>query len=932
MPHQSGSLSQRFIPKLWMCIGVVLCLQTAGAASAQSLPSVDELFSTTDEVDAEAKDAAAPVEVADDAEAEPEKRDEANAAAPTPAVLAPKEEAAPIEAVGGLPPAKLEVIEPAAATIPAPTQRPELAAPSAQEAPAQDDAAQDEPSSYRQLMPAALVKQIFEEIQRDRALNVYDLRPYVSDDEWSLAIESFEADKCTDALRHARKATDAIERPHHAILYMIARMQLCSAKEAAQGKETLALLAKQDDGVGLLARRALGLSTPDLGAMMKSSSKAKAEDASHESIYKRMLSLGKAKKTWEQAVEGLEQLRAVASRGSDWYKYTLAKAEVMERHGDIEGAGRLWVGMFLRTRGWRTAKDVERSFLAFERRHKLDLQDLSVRLDTLRALVEEGEFKQAKKLSGEIAKFAKITGKELKGWTLYRQALEAERRRDRSEAADLFAKADALIEDPVMRPRLYYAWARALRRLDKDLEAVKLYKRLCAEFPHERELCAESLYQAGRLLQYENKFDEAFDAFFMLAGFYPEADRMVEVHWRAALCAYLLGRYEESASLWSTVEERWPEEIDSAGLPMGLRARYWRGVVALKAGDRLEGVALLHQALGMGPLTWYGRLAAARLKQLNIEPPTGLPLHRYTLADTQYLEGLAIPRDPRFQMAEPLIRLGLAKEALAEVQRYAWRSPQPEGASALIASLLHANGEFDRAHWMAQRNLKLSGPTADTFRLWAASYPLAYIEHVHQYAQKYGVSPMLVLAIMRQESGFRPKVKSYAGALGLMQLMPGTARYTAKVFLEDDGYRAKQIFEPETNIRLGTMYIRVHTAYAADRLPLALAGYNAGPAPLKRWFEEYKDRELDAWVESITFTQARGYVRKVMTSYIAYSALYGDGRLPELELDLPKSLGKWGKIPEVSIDAVSALDSVELEGGDEVVAWGGAHGPDGGSP
>jgi len=184
------------------------------------------------------------------------------------------------------------------------------------------------------------------------------------------------------------------------------------------------------------------------------------------------------------------------------------------------------------------------------------------------------------------------------------------------------------------------------------------------------------------------------------------------------------------------------------------------------------------------------------------------------------------------------------------------------------------------------------------------------------------VSRELALSIARRESEFNAVVGSPVGALGLMQLMPGTARYTAKVFVEDDGYRAKQIFEPETNIKLGSMYIRVHTAYAADQIPLALAGYNAGPAPLKRWFNDYKGRELDAWVESITFTQARGYVRKVMTSYIAYTALYGDGKLPDLELEMPKSLRKWGQIPEVGSDAVSTLDPVDM---DEVeVAVGGS--------
>lgn len=893
------------------------CIGT-GAAWAQEdeLPSVDALFApSSDEVDAQEDGALTPQAPPLQEEEAQDKASDGDASKTAP----------------GLPPSKLEVVMPKEeqpALVPA-TSVSELPTPFAPPIPAPDEAKAapsqaPSPSQLSEPLPFGLVQQLFEEIQRERDSDVYTLKPYIQDDRWTLAIESFEADKCTDALKHAREAIKDERAAPPAIQYMIARMQLCSSKESALGRQTLTTLAEQDDGVGYLARRALGKSTPDLHAIALEGLKPKRALPSPEDLFKKWLALGKNKERWAHAVEGLDRLRAAARRGSDWYRITLAQAEILERHDQIEAASRLWVGMFLRTRGWRSAKTVERDFLAFERRHKLDLRDLQVRLDELRAMVEEGDLKDARKHSEQVAKFAKVSGDELKGWTLYRQALEAERRRDREDAAALFAKADKLIAHPAMRPRHYFAWARALRRLNKDMEAIGLYRRLCEEYPHERELCAESLYQAGRLLQYENKFEEAFDAFFMLAGFYPESERMVETHWRAALCAYMLKRYEQAESLWAEVEQRWPDELDSAALPMGLRARYWRGVIALKQDHRLEAVSHLSQALSMGPLTWYGRLATARLKQLGIDPPTGLPLHRYTVQDTRYLEGMTIPKDPRYAMAAPLIRLGLASEALAEVQRYAYRSQAPEGALGLMAALSHAVGDFTKAHWMAQRQIKLSGPTADNQRLWAASYPLAHIEHVHTYAQKYKVSPMLVLAIMRQESGFRATVKSYAGALGLMQLMPGTARYTAKVFVEDDGYRAKQIFEPETNIKLGSMYIRMHTAYAADQIPLALAGYNAGPAPLKRWFEDYKGRELDAWVESITFTQARGYVRKVMTSYIAYTALYGDGKLPELELELPKSLRKWGQVPEVGSEAVSMLDPVELDE-DEVALGGLAH-------
>jgi len=202
-----------------------------------------------------------------------------------------------------------------------------------------------------------------------------------------------------------------------------------------------------------------------------------------------------------------------------------------------------------------------------------------------------------------------------------------------------------------------------------------------------------------------------------------------------------------------------------------------------------------------------------------------------------------------------------------------------------------------------------SGPDLKSIRDWGTAFPLNYMDLAHKYGTLYNVPPTLVQAIIRQESGFRPEVKSWAGAIGLMQMMPRTARWTSKTFLEDERFRLRQLRDPETNVRLGSMYIRIHTAHAAERVPLALAGYNAGAGALESWFERYGTRELDAFVESITYPEARGYVRKVYTSYVTYSALY-TGELPELNLELPDDLRRWGEIPEVNEPVSMRLDGL----------------------
>ena len=128
---------------------------------------------------------------------------------------------------------------------------------------------------------------------------------------------------------------------------------------------------------------------------------------------------------------------------------------------------------------------------------------------------------------------------------------------------------------------------------------------------------------------------------------------------------------------------------------------------------------------------------------------------------------------------------------------------------------------------------------------------------------------------MREESGFRPGVMSSAGAMGLLQLMPETARRTAARMgapaLED----SEMLFAPATNIALGSAYLD----YLAERFPnqtsAIIASYNAGPAAVASWRTRGSAKmEDDVWVEEIPYAQTRSYVRRVLRSLHAYRSFY----------------------------------------------------------
>jgi soluble lytic murein transglycosylase-like protein len=141
-----------------------------------------------------------------------------------------------------------------------------------------------------------------------------------------------------------------------------------------------------------------------------------------------------------------------------------------------------------------------------------------------------------------------------------------------------------------------------------------------------------------------------------------------------------------------------------------------------------------------------------------------------------------------------------------------------------------------------------------------------------------GLEPAIALGIMRQESSFDPTAISGAGAQGLMQLMPGTARKTSK----DDGIPYDNLFDPSQNMALGTAYLAGLIQQFGNCLPLAIAAYNAGPQNVANWIAENGDPEMRGeasgadiidWIEEIPFNETRNYVQRVTESIVIYRAL-----------------------------------------------------------
>lgn len=165
--------------------------------------------------------------------------------------------------------------------------------------------------------------------------------------------------------------------------------------------------------------------------------------------------------------------------------------------------------------------------------------------------------------------------------------------------------------------------------------------------------------------------------------------------------------------------------------------------------------------------------------------------------------------------------------------------------------------------------------------------PRAYEWLVVPAAQRYGLDPNLLLAVMRVESAYQKHIVSYAGAVGLMQIMPRTGRLIAHA-LGHDGFSPADLLDPDLNVEFAAWYLTSLMERFDGHLPLAIAAYNGGPHNVRRWIQEgAADAPLDVLLERIPFTQTHRYVRKVLVHYEAYRK-QRELPTPQLSVHLPE--------------------------------------------
>jgi soluble lytic murein transglycosylase len=420
------------------------------------------------------------------------------------------------------------------------------------------------------------------------------------------------------------------------------------------------------------------------------------------------------------------------------------------------------------------------------------------------------------------------------------------------------------------------------RDRDDETDQQRILSEMETRFPRSPWL-GEALFSAGNMYLLKRDYPRAIENYSYLAAHFPASKDAAAAHWRAGWLNYRLGNFAEAARLFDEQIKLYPSADETVS------ALYWRGRL-YETQDHYPALAAANYRAIIRAYQhyFYAQMARARLAALSTtaatdrspetpasgktEPEPDPELNQFQpVPEPKLLDSFPVD-SPHLAKAKLLANAGLNEFIAAEIKA----DPDSDSWSALAEAQIYSNyGETFRAI----RSLKRALPYASTASIsaiplvyWRILYPEPYWDTIKTESARYNLNPYLVASLIRQESEFNPAAVSYANAYGLMQLLPVVGHQMARE-LGMTHFQTFQLLDPETNIKLGTRYLRQMLDKFSGVEEYALAAYNAGDSRVTDWESAGPYSGMDEFVESIPFTQTREYVEAILRNEETYKAI-----------------------------------------------------------
>ena len=473
-----------------------------------------------------------------------------------------------------------------------------------------------------------------------------------------------------------------------------------------------------------------------------------------------------------------------------------------------------------------------------------------------------------------IAVFRKVAPRKndkLTGQAVYFTGRAYHRRRKYDLAIREYNKVVTLYPASSYLTRALYQTTICYRRKKQPHIAQNRLKAFVKDYSWS-ELAHKALFDLGWVQENEEHFDEALGSYRQLTLKYPSSRFASDAYWRIGWIQFKRKQYDESMKTFASLMRLFPRNR------LAMAAHFWTAKCYERKNQHETAKRIYREVLG-AHYWYYSSRAEAVLRQMGekLESTKNSPVSNRVNSVPNHSKWKQVGLERSARIGK-LMELKFYDDAITEIRGEVKSERGDQNANYYnLIVCYQKKRRFNEAYDYAQQLSTLASirdeNRAIPLELYQLLYPIYYRDIINKYSKKYEMDPLFVAAMILEESRFGAESVSWAGAMGLMQIMPQTGRELARQ-LKIRRFEKSILLNPSVNIQMGTKYMKFLMDRFQDNHALVAGAYNGGPGRMGRWMKERGLADLDEFIEDIAIDETRRHIKKVIDSYYVYQKLY----------------------------------------------------------
>jgi soluble lytic murein transglycosylase len=432
-----------------------------------------------------------------------------------------------------------------------------------------------------------------------------------------------------------------------------------------------------------------------------------------------------------------------------------------------------------------------------------------------------------------------------------------------------------------------YFLGRAFTSLGQEDNSINYYQKVLEKYS-QGNYADDSLYRIGRIYFLRGDFENAAANYEKIINNYPGGDKISDAYWELGWIQFKGGDYNSAKNTFQGMKARFK------GTSVGEEAMFWEARCLQKLEENDAAANIYKEIIDSKTYTYYTFASQRSLKLIDVEydipkidnsvypdnPKIAALLPEVYKdienIDTNNNSGSQSGKFTHIDKAKELLNLEFYTSAAKEIEAGSGEFEQDNLSILEISTLYlkakdYLNSQKLIVKYLSKLKSGLSNPYKDY--VYYLLYPYGFKEYIDKYSKQFNVDPLFVLAVIREESRFQPDAGSFAGALGLMQIIPKTGKGIASQLGIPD-FNSQMLLDPEISIRMGSYYLSKQLENFNQNKYYACGAYNGGPGSMSKWISSWGDKDIDEFIEYVSYDETRNYIKKVMGSYFLYQLLY----------------------------------------------------------